>query len=900
MRFAALFSLWAATSLVVAAKEFPPPVSPGKDGKLVYEILARGDRVPDYSHAGYRGGGVPLPVLSAKVLVSPVDGDDGARIQAAIDHVSALAPDASGHRGAVQLEAGRYEVAGQLKITASGVVLRGAGSGADGTVLVATGTDRRPLIEVAGRYERKDLAAARAVADDYVPVGAIQLRVADTTGLKIGQSIAIERPSPAEWLAQLGMDVGPGRQPYFWKAGTVNLTWDRIITAIEGDKLTLDAPLTTSLDAKLGGGKVRPFFETGYLSDVGVENLRCESDYDRANPLDEQHAWNAIDLHAVRDGWVADVTGVHFAGSVVQVGARVARVTVQDCASLAPISENAGYRRLAFHARGQQVLFLRCRSEQGRNDFTTGYQTAGPVVFLDCRATGGSSFSGSIGAWSSGLLFDGVKLDGGTLRQDNLETFNQGVGWASANSMIWQSEASVIISRQPPGAHNWVVAVWAQYVGDGRWSMTNEFARPDSLYRAQLAERQGNDALAALEPRKYPRADLPRWNPASSRREAYGWQAARVGSESASGDRAPLSEKRLTLENGVLLVGGERLSGKEQSMAWWLGRLEPARASEPGPAITRWAPGRTGTGLTDEIPAVVARMQREGAAVLRHHYGLWYDRRRIDHQMIRRPDADVWPPFFEQPFARSGQGTAWDGLSRYDLTKYNPWYFGRLKAFAAEARRAGVVLINEMYFQPNIIESGAHWVDSPWRPVNNVNGTPFPEPPPFTGDTIKMADTFYDLADPSYRALHRAYIRQCLANLADEPNVIHTLSAENTGPLHFMQFWLDVVAEWERETGKHPLIALSATKDVQDAILADPVRGAVVDVIDLTYWFRTDKGEEFAPAGGKSLAPRQHLRQWKGGRPSAASIRAMAHEYRTKFPGKAVITGLDQAGDVQP
>ncbi|MDQ5980897.1 MAG: hypothetical protein QG602_3875, partial [Verrucomicrobiota bacterium] len=651
----------------LAAKEFPSPVAPGKDGKLVYEVLARGDRVPDYSHAGYRGGGVPLPAVPAKVVVLPAEGDDGARIQAAIDHVSALSPDASGWRGTVLLAPGRFEISGQLRIAASGVVLRGSGAGEGDTVLVATGTDRRHLIEVAGRYERKETAPARAVADDYLPVGATQLRVADVTGLAVGQSIAIERPSPAEWLAQLGMDVAPARQPYLWKPGTVNITWDRVITAVEGDKVTLDAPLTSSLDAKLGGGKVTPFVETGYLSDVGIENLRCESDYDRANPLDEQHAWNAIDLHAVRDGWVADVTGVHFAGSVVQVGARVARVTVQDCASLAPVSENAGYRRMAFHSRGQQVLFVRCRSAQGRNDFTTGYQAAGPVVFLDCTAERTSSFSGSIGAWSSGLLFDGVKIDGGALRQDNLETFNQGVGWAAANSMIWQSEAAVIVSRQPPGAHNWVVGVWGQYVGDGRWSQTNEFANPPSLYRAQLAERLGKEAVVALEVRSYPAAaaNLERWNPRS----------ARVGSESASSHDKPLA-----LVNGVLTVGGERLSGKEQSMAWWLGRLEPARASEPGPAITRFSPGRTGTGLTDEIPAIVARMKREGAAVLRHHYGLWYDRRRIDHQMIRRPDADVWPPFFEQPFARSGQGTAWDGLSRYDLTKYNPWYFGRLRA----------------------------------------------------------------------------------------------------------------------------------------------------------------------------------------------------------------------------
>jgi hypothetical protein len=293
-------------------------------------------------------------------------------------------------------------------------------------------------------------------------------------------------------------------------------------------------------------------------------------------------------------------------------------------------------------------------------------------------------------------------------------------------------------------------------------------------------------------------------------------------------------------------------------------------------------------------------MKREGAAVFRHHYGLWYDRRRIDHQMIRRPDADVWPPFFEQPFARSGRETAWDGLSRYDLTKYNPWYFGRLSAFAANARQRGLVLINEMYFQHNILESGAHWVDSPWRPANNLNDTGLPEPPPFDGDTIRMAPEFYDLSHPVRRALHRAYIRHHLDVLGSEHNVIYTLTAENSGPLHFMQFWLDVIADWEGETGRHPLIALSAPKDVQDAILADPERASIIDVIDLTYWFRTDDGHEFAPPGGDQFAPRQHLRQWKGGRPSAASISQMAREYREKHPGKAVITGLPEASNIQP
>jgi hypothetical protein len=72
-------------------------------------------------------------------------------------------------------------------------------------------------------------------------------------------------------------------------------------------------------------------------------------------------------------------------------------------------------------------------------------------------------------------------------------------------------------------------------------------------------------------------------------------------------------------------------------------------------------------------------MKSGDTKILDHNYGLWYDRRRDDHERIRRMDGEVWTPFYELPFARSGQGLAWDGLSKYDLTKYNLWYWDRLK-----------------------------------------------------------------------------------------------------------------------------------------------------------------------------------------------------------------------------
>src|SRR5687768_6869201 len=57
------------------------------DGRLFYPADAGGNRIPDYSHAGYKGGGVPLPAVPVVLTISPVAGDNTASIQAAIDQV---------------------------------------------------------------------------------------------------------------------------------------------------------------------------------------------------------------------------------------------------------------------------------------------------------------------------------------------------------------------------------------------------------------------------------------------------------------------------------------------------------------------------------------------------------------------------------------------------------------------------------------------------------------------------------------------------------------------------------------------------------------------------------------------------------------------------------------------
>src|SRR5580704_13140926 len=169
-RFAFSFAL----ALPLLAATLPAQshwVYPGPHGKLMYTYTPKGDRIPDFSYAGYEGGGVALPSVPAKRTVAPSGSDDSAAIQAAIDAVSAL-PLVNGFRGAVELAAGDFHCAHPLVITASGVVLRGAGNGKDGTTIEMTGSPHQAL-RIMGQLQQTATGVSTFVTDAYVPARAI-------------------------------------------------------------------------------------------------------------------------------------------------------------------------------------------------------------------------------------------------------------------------------------------------------------------------------------------------------------------------------------------------------------------------------------------------------------------------------------------------------------------------------------------------------------------------------------------------------------------------------------------------------------------------------------------------------------------------------------------------------
>jgi hypothetical protein len=894
----------------------------GQDGKLVYRADERGNCVPDFSNCGYAGADRPIPRVPARVTVAPAEGDDGERIQRAIDHVASLPARDDGFRGAVLLLPGRFEVAGQIRITASGVVLRGSGATEGGTTIVATGLDRRPLLKILGngRSERSS-DDEFYFYDSYVPVGSRHWNLGAGPKLKAGQTVWVANGISESFIHEIGADAfGVGWRPD-------GIAWDRVVARVDGDIATLDAPVTMGL-TNVHGTLLTPYKWPRRIENVGVEDLALESDYRRDQSHDEEHAWHGVVMQNVQNAWVRRVLFRQFAGGSVLLREGTKWVTVEDCASVEPVSELGGYRRHTFFTQGQLTLFLRCWSEEGLHDFCVGHMAPGPNAFVNCRAERALGDSGPRERWATGVLYDNVRIDGAGLHLENRWASPPGTGWAAANCMLWNCRAASMRVFRPPTASNWAVGVWAELAGDGELFGQSDFAEPLSLYQAQLAERIGT-AAAAERVGPILGGPIGATNPTLEEAEQFvaasnkparrliddiqenmkrGGNETRSTSQTApylesaspkaesppNGDSAT-DVKKLEVKNGWLVIDGRVVTGGRLSPTWWRGNIRPNDAQMMGPAITRFAPGRDGLGLTDDLTRVADGMVRWRQAVYDHHYGLWYDRRRDDHLMERRADGEVAPPFYEQPFARTGKGRAWDGLSKYDLTRFNPWYWARLHDFARLCDERGLVLFHQNYFQHNILEAGAHWVDSPWRPTNNVNDTPFPEPPPFVGDKrIFLAHKFYDVTNPKLRELHRGYIRQCLDAFADCSNVVQMTSAEYSGPLEFVAFWLDVIAEWEDEHRKNVIVGLSAPKDVQDAILADEKRAARVEVIDIRYWAYTADGGLYAPAGGLNLAPRQHLRMTRLKPGGAAAIIKAVSEYRRRFPDKAVTYYADE------
>jgi len=495
--------------LIVASLCVPAPESnaqptsalayPGPDGKLVYAPYCNiGDTrllntLPDWSNCGYMGGGVKFPDVPVQKIVEPAAGDDQALIQAAIDYVSRLPADSNGFRGAVLLKKGTYEVEGAILIRAGGIVLRGEGQDPnDGTRIIDTGQQQDTLISVQGGG-RTDLTYTRTrITDAFVPSGARTFSVVSTGQFAVGDRIIVHRQTNQKWIDDLNM------AQYGWTPSYYEDKWERVITSVEGNRVTIDAPTVQAIEDQYGGGSIFKYSPGGRISNVGIECLWLESQYDFDD--DETHGWNAIELRNAENAWVRQVTARYFGYSCASVKSSK-NVTVEDCACLDPKSQTTGSRKYSFPLDDCCfALVQRCFTRGGRHDYVTGSRVPGPNAFVDCLAVQCFADSGNHHRYAEGTLFDNVKAS--ELAVENRGPSGSGHGWSGAQTLFWNCEARTKC-HAPLGAMNWAIGIvgnrrlgsWFPNEPLGWWESHGEHVTPRSLYYRQLEDRLGPAAV---------------------------------------------------------------------------------------------------------------------------------------------------------------------------------------------------------------------------------------------------------------------------------------------------------------------------------------------------------------------------------------------------------------------
>jgi len=497
------------------------------DGRLLYQLDELGNRILDYAGCGYLGGKEGIPQVPTRVVVKPADGDDRARIQAAIDQVSAMPPDANGYRGAVLLTAGEYQVSTTLKISTSGVVLRGVGeSETEGTRILftdTTGSVSNPtvLIQIGGTGSTSGSGYTRTITSPYVPAGARSFEVDNVSTFAVGDAVMIYRPSTAAWIAILGMDqLEAGTQ---WQPGDRDLNFQRTIVRIEGNRVFLDAPLPTAIDATYGGGTIKKYTFAGRIEKCGVEDLRGLSVF--ASSTDESHGWTCIEIGAAQNCWVRRVTTRYFADNAVAMLKGAKWISVLNCTSLDPISVITGERRYAFLMDDAEFCLVRdCSTSNDRHQFVTGSNTAGPNAFVNGTSTNAWSDAGPHHRWASGILWDRIAVSGNELNIRNRGNLGSGHGWAGANCTVWNCQASAFDVENPPTARNWLIGSVGTLTGTNLYAVPSNpsFGTYDSnganVFPFSLWGNQRQDQLvrSQVQVREYNVGDFDLLGPSSA------------------------------------------------------------------------------------------------------------------------------------------------------------------------------------------------------------------------------------------------------------------------------------------------------------------------------------------------------------------------------------------------
>jgi len=162
------------------------------------------------------------------------------------------------------------------------------------------------------------------------------------------------------------------------------------------------------------------------------------------------------------------------------------------------------------------------------------------------------------------------------------------------------------------------------------------------------------------------------------------------------------------------------------------------------------------------------------------------------------------------PWTRTGPGLALDGKLRWNLTRFDPEYFARLRDRVAAAGRRGIYVSVMLFNGWSIEGKGDKTLNDPWRghpfnAANNVNG--------IDGhlDPLPQGAATHSLLLPRVLAIQEAYVRHVIDAVDDLDNVLYEISNESDpASLAWQDHLVEFIHAYEHTKPKQHPVGITA------------------------------------------------------------------------------------------
>ncbi len=156
------------------------------------------------------------------------------------------------------------------------------------------------------------------------------------------------------------------------------------------------------------------------------------------------------------------------------------------------------------------------------------------------------------------------------------------------------------------------------------------------------------------------------------------------------------------------------------------------------------------------------------------------------------------------PWLRTGPDAASDGAPKFDLTKFDPEYFERLRSRVEKARDSGIY-VSVMLFEGWALQFTDGWKNHPFHSPNNINGIEAD----LNGDGIGAEFNLLNETEAGrrIRELQEEYVRHVVDTVNDLDNVLYEICNESHGQSTEWQYqMIRFVKEYEaRKPKQHPV-----------------------------------------------------------------------------------------------